>query len=228
MRPTGKITGVIFDLDGVVIDSEAARLNTYAQLIESEYGLRPTIVDKDLIGRPEQENIHHLLTLYGLRGNIKQLVKKRCELLLTMVPHQVSLVASVHSLLIHLCYHRIPCAIATNSGATYTEMILKRFRLQKHFKVVLTGEDVKYGKPNPEIFIAAASKLTADRGQCLVVEDSPSGLEAAQGAGMRCLAVLGSFAKKDLKGADGYLRRTEKLRAALLRRLGLPPTAVES
>ena len=217
-----RITAVIFDLDGVVIDSEPARIRTYATLLESEYGIRPTIVEKDLIGKPEHQNIQYLLLLHGLKGDVNQLAKKRKEILLDVVPSQVSLISSVHSLLTHLYGQRIPCALATNSGTKYAKLMLKKFHLLSHFKVILTGEDVQHGKPHPEMFVKAAKKLGRNVSECLVVEDSPSGLSAAQEAGMKCLAILGSFEKKYLEGADEFLNRTEELSLRLLRKLGLP------
>ncbi|MGE3809880.1 MAG: HAD family hydrolase, partial [Gemmataceae bacterium] len=92
-------------------------------------------------------------------------------------------------LLAYLTQHDIPVGLATSSDRRDAEAHLERAGMLPHFKAMVTGEQVKQGKPDPEIYLTAAAALAVDPKDCLALEDSFSGVRSARGAGMQCLMI---------------------------------------
>lgn len=214
------IKAVIFDLDGVVIDSERAHLKTYERLFKKEYGILVNIERSVLIGRSEDENLRYLLAAYNLDGDVNYLITRRSKLLIDVVDREICQIRVVFELLKYLRDNCIPTALATNSGMKYVDAVMKKFLLREYFDAIVSGEHVLKPKPDPEIFINAANKLNVNPHNCLVLEDSPVGIEGAQRAGMKCIGVLSSYNEKNLKGVEGYLRKNGKLPLPLLKLIG--------
>jgi len=102
---------------------------------------------------------------------------------------------------------RVPLAIGSGALRREIELILAQAGLRAAFAVIVSAEEVTAGKPSPETFLTALARLGEGvpdlvAGECLVIEDSRAGIEAARRAGMRCLAVTNSYAVSELTGAD--------------------------
>jgi HAD superfamily hydrolase (TIGR01509 family) len=187
VRSEKKIHGIIWDLDGVLIDSELlhmeAERETLGQFdirlttpIAKEYfGVKLTDYFTDIAGRfgpniPVQEMIQkHLLTL-----------KKYYSEIFPLVPHTVEVLNTLKK--------EYPMGIATSRERELASAVLQRFSLFPFFKTVIYGDDVERGKPHPEAFIKVAEKLEIDHSSIAVVEDSISGYIAGQRAGMYVIA----------------------------------------
>jgi beta-phosphoglucomutase len=98
----------------------------------------------------------------------------------------------------------LPVAVASCGGRARVEHLLEKLRLNQYFRVVVTGDDVKEGKPDPTIFLRAASELKIRPDEALALEDSVSGVQAAKAAGMNCLGIADSTRSAELlhAGAD--------------------------
>jgi len=213
------VKAVIFDLDGVIVDSETARLKTYKWLFDEIYGFQVTIDRKKFIGRSESMNIKYLLSKYDLKGDIDYLIMRRSELLVRIV-EEIKLIPTVCRLLEHTV-NNFPTALATNSKGKYFDAIIKKFCLQKYFDVIVTGENIRKLKPDPEIYKTVESKLNIEAPNCLVFEDSPLGIAATLGAGMKCFGVLSTFKNTEMEGVIGYLEKDGNIPFYLRKLLGL-------
>lgn len=211
------IKAAIFDLDGVVIDSEPSRLTTYKILFEELYGINIEFEPDELIGRSETENLQYLLKKYKLKGNITFLINKRYKLLIYVAENQAPAIIPVIEFLKYLKNKSIPTALATNSYMDYVEAVMSRLDLGRYFDVIITGDQVKRPKPDPEVFLVASQRLQTSPEQCLVFEDSPAGIEGARRAGMRCVGVFNSHADPLIMDVEAFIVVNEKLPSCLFK-----------
>jgi HAD superfamily hydrolase (TIGR01509 family) len=181
------VRGVIFDFDGVLVDSEPTRFKAGAQALE-EIGI-PLTWERFLaiwLGRTDHAGLRDIL---GDRYEAEKdrVVARRNTLYeewLNEVPPYDDAVALLGRL-----SSGIRLAVATGSRRIEVEQILTRLGLLPRFRAIVTAEDYHHAKPAPDPFIAAARRMDLPPASCLVVEDSPAGVTAAQAAGMSVLAV---------------------------------------
>jgi HAD superfamily hydrolase (TIGR01509 family) len=210
--------GVIFDLDGVLIDSENLQFKAYS-LVLSELGVT---VSREEYGREwiaAGRGSEYAVAKYGLAITAAELRARKNPVYHRILQEEVRLMPAVVPALERLsaCF---PLAVATNSNAEDVNFALNRFGLRPHFRAVVTREAYDLAKPEPDAFRAAASALGLEPGQCLVVEDTHKGVVAAHRAGCRCVAVPHDFtADNDFALADRVLGSLDALSVELVREL---------
>lgn len=185
------ITHVIYDLDGLLLDTEALYTEVTQQIV-GRYGKTfDWSIKAQMIGRPALDSARHLVASLDLPITPEQYLSEREHLLAIRFPSAQPL-PGAEQLTRHLAAHGIPQALATSSTRHFLQL-----KTQRHhswftiFDVVITGDDpeVKWGKPAPDIFLTAAKRLGAEPGRCLVFEDAPAGMLAALAAGMKVVVV---------------------------------------
>lgn len=191
MKLARPATHVIFDLDGVLLDTEP--LYTRAtSAVTDRYGKHYGWNTKaDCIGRGTMEAARIVVEALGLPLSAEDLVRERDLVLVRLLAH-VPVVRGAEAFTRGLATRGIPMAIATSTeAALYAIKTAAHKRWLSLFRVVICGDDprVRHPKPAPDIFLAAARELAADPGACLVIEDSPFGVQAARAAGMQVVAV---------------------------------------
>lgn len=191
MQSNHSITHLIYDLDGLLLDTET--LYTEAtQQIASRYGKTfDWSIKAHMIGRPALDSARHLITSLDLPLAPEAYISEREHILATMFPDAEPL-PGAERLTRHLAAQGVPQALATSSSQHLLELKIQRHRdWFALFDPVVTGEDpeVKQGKPAPDIFLLAAQRLGAEPSRCLVFEDAPSGMRAARAAGMAVVVV---------------------------------------
>jgi len=182
-----RVRGIIFDFDGVLVDSEPIRFKAGVQAL-AEIGISLTW-ERFLavwLGRTDQAGLREIL---GDRyaAERERVVARRNVLYeewLEEVPPYADAVALVREL-----PHGIRLAVATGSRRIEVERILTRVQLAHRFRAIVTAEDYRHAKPAPDPFLAAAERMEIPPASCLVVEDSPAGVLAGQAAAMPVLAV---------------------------------------
>lgn len=201
--PETPIRGVLFDMDGVVIDSE--RLYTRFWMEASADLGFPMTRDQALqmrsLGRgPSQEKLD---SFFGPRLRYEALRARRIELMDAYIAvHGVDEKPGIRALLAFLKENGIPCAITSSSSIPLIREHLGKLGLLEGFTALRSGKDVENGKPAPDIYLAGAAALGLAPEECLAIEDSPAGIEAAWRAG--CMAVI--VPDQDQPG-DGVLSR---------------------
>lgn len=198
-----KIRAVIFDMDGVLADSEPL-LNAAAIAMFREKGLAVQPEDfLPFVGAGEDRYIGGVAEKYHFPLDVPQAKKRTYEIYLELVPTRLEAFPGV-SALVQAC-RQAGLHVAVASG---TDQIKVMANLQKiglpeaSWDALVSGNDVKQNKPAPDIFLIAARKLDVAPADCVVIEDSVNGIRAAKAAGMRCVAVAQTFPASRLQEAD--------------------------
>ena len=189
LRKRAAIKGVLFDMDGVVLDTEklytrfwqeAARALGYPMTHEMALGMRS-------LSREVGER--QLKAYLGDTVDYKEVREKRIEIMSAFIEeHGVETKPGIGELLEHLKENGIKTAIATSSPLERTKTYLGQVGLVTAFDELVSGHMVEHGKPAPDIYLYAAEKLGLAPEECLVIEDSPTGVKAAYEAG--CIPVM--------------------------------------
>ena len=201
------IKGFIFDFDGLIIDTETPGCTAWAELFQ-QYGFTFTAEDwKKAIGTGPSayDPARHLHKLTNGEVNPQAANKvslNRARELIEMQP----ILPGVLEFLRNVEKMKLPMAVASSSNRAWVEGYLEKLKLLQFFKTVCTSDDVKAVKPDPELFLLAASRLALDPSEVIVFEDSPNGIRSAKAAGMVCIAVPNKItADMDLSMADGIV-----------------------
>lgn len=187
------IRAVIFDLDGVLSDSEPV-INAAAIAGLREYGIDPRPEDfHAFVGAGEDRYIGGVAAKYGLTY-VPEMKRRVYEIYLDILPGMIRVFPGVQEVLQRLAAAGIRLAVASSGDRVKVEANLRAIGVAPAwFGAVVVGEDVERKKPEPDIFLAAARRLGVPPAACCVVEDAPNGICAAKAAGMRCVAVGQSF-----------------------------------
>lgn len=198
-------SAVIFDMDGTLVATTQADFMAWQNLFR-EFGADLSYEGYfPLLGRKSQDVVEQVL---GLTGEMaKRAMDRKMQLFGEIVSvHGIQVMPHAVQFLDTLAGAGIPMALATSSRRMKMQLVMKGTGLGKYFSVVVTGEEVDTGKPDPGIFLLAADKLGVEPGLCLVLEDTRSGIAAAKSAGMKCIAIVSTHEEKDLKQADQVIR----------------------
>lgn len=180
---------VIFDMDGVIIDSEPLWEKTERLLLRNK-GIEYDVNYRDkILGLNQKDSAALLKKEFGLHESIDEIIETRLDILLNIYENELRLKKDVLNLLEILNRKRTLTALASSSPKKVVDYVLKKFGLSKYFKTVTSGDCVCNGKPDPEIYISTALKLSVDTQKCIAIEDSLNGVRAAKSSGMYCIAV---------------------------------------
>ena len=197
------INAVLFDMDGVLLDSEAF-ITQAGVLLFKEKGLEVSYDDfKEFTGMGEDRFLGGVAEKYGAPFHAKQDKSRAYQIYREIVRGKLTLLPGVEEF-IGKCKERgFKIAVATSADRVKMEINLAETGLSEHlFDARVSGEEVLRKKPDAEIFLKAALKLNVLPNQCLVVEDAVSGVQAAKSASAKCLALTTSFSKDALSLAD--------------------------
>jgi len=197
------IKAVIFDMDGVLTDSEPL-ICAAAMAMFKEQGCQVKPADfRPFVGTGENRYIGGVAERYGLALDIAAAKKRTYELYLAMVPSRLKAFPGAVAFVRECRRHGLKTAIASSADWIKVEANLNGIGLPPaEWTTLVTAEDVVHRKPAPDIFLAAASKMGFQPDQCVVVEDAINGIEAARAAGMRCVAVAQTFPEHLLTQAN--------------------------
>lgn len=206
------ISAVIFDLDGTVLDNEDEYGAAFRKVLRS-LGKHVDKKYPHTSGIGIKENWPLLLSKYHIKTKrtMEELARTTQEAYLQMLPH-VNVKKGFEEFVRVLKESGIQVALATSNAWWIVDEIKGELNLEGIFDVVTTAEEVAYNKPDPDIFILTAEKLGVERQDCLVIEDSQAGVEAAHRAGMKVVAISrdAEYAKS-LKEADLVIRGFRQL-----------------
>lgn len=191
-----KIKAIIFDMDGVIFDTEMVYLKVWSKIFE-KYGYKMTKEIYISVLGTGRENVKKVfVNNYGSNLPIDDMYKEKDENLAKEIEKGVALKAGAYEILKYLKENDFKIALATSAISKRAFKQLKQANIYRFFDAVVCRDEVEKTKPNPDIFLKAADKLNVNKSECIVIEDSSAGIKAAFNAGMIPIHVI------DLKDAD--------------------------
>jgi beta-phosphoglucomutase len=223
------LRAVIFDFDGVITDSEVLHLRSFNKVL-AQYGVEISTKDyyKEYLGLSDIDCFKALVDKKVLpkpAKGIEHLAKEKTEVFEKLAKTEGKIIEGVRDFLQMLSRNNIPMAICSGALLTEIELVLEQARLRSFFEVIVSAEFVKRGKPSPEGLLLTLKKLNHGRqntilaNQCVVIEDSHWGLQAAKTAGMHSIAVTNSYDASELAMAEKVINKLSELNIDDLRKL---------
>ena len=216
------IQAIIFDMDGLLIDSEPlweeAELEVFNQVgvpLTSE-------MTKQTMGLRVDEVVQHWFDLYPWKDiSHKEIEAKIVEKVIALIKEKGTAKEGVNEMIRFFKDKNMPMAIASSSSMDIIETVVKKLHIKNNLDVIYSAEHEQYGKPHPGVYITAAQKLGIASEKCLAFEDSPNGVLAAKAAKMKCVAVPDQKMKNDRRFgiADIILDSLSEFNLELLNKL---------
>ena len=212
------IKTVIFDMDGVIVDSEPL-YEQHLQAFLVKLGVsQPELIEVSLKGVSSRDTSKLLIETFQLEYEVDELVTISRKAYLDHLDSIKKLpsIPGVVEFVKYLNKSGFSLALASSASAKRIDLFLSKLRLKQFFPVIVCGDDVKRSKPDPDIFLLAAQKLGAKPSDCVVIEDSQVGVRATKAAGMKCIAYAGSAHNSDdLSEADLVVKDFKALTKSL-------------
>ncbi|WP_218599109.1 hexitol phosphatase HxpB [Polaribacter sp. NJDZ03] len=185
-----KLNTFIFDMDGVIIDSEPFWRQAQIKIL-STYSITITVEDciKNTMGKRIDDVALTWCQLHQLSINPQILEKEIIAAVVQLITEKGKAKKGLFELLDFLTENNFNIALATSSSKPIIDAVFNRLNIASYFKVVCSADDEEYGKPHPAIYLKAAKLLKVPTGSCLVLEDSVTGLIAAKSASMNTIVI---------------------------------------
>lgn len=217
------IWALIFDVDGVVADTEALNARASVLMFQELYGVSVQPEDfQPFIGTGDERYVEGVAEQYGVRIDTQAAIDRRAENFFKLLQNEPLPAAPGVLEIIHAARHdpEVRIAIATSGQKAKQFPVIEGAGLKlEWFDAVITGDDVDRKKPDPQIYLRTAERLGLPPDCCIVFEDAPAGVEAAKAAGMACVAVTTSAPAEKLQAADVVVESLAEIDLPKLREL---------
>ena len=197
------ITAVIFDMDGVIVDSEPIHIEAEKQTL-LKYGVKITTEElRTYTGTTAEFEFNDLIRKYKLNTTAKTLFDVKEDIMFRLLEERTEPTIGVIDLIKNLKQQGFKLGIATSGHRKLAQYYLNKLGIASFFDTVVCAEDITRSKPDPEIFLKAAQRLGVEPAKCIVIEDAKLGIEAAVKAGMKCIGYSNpNSGNQDLSKAD--------------------------
>ncbi len=183
-------------MDGVLFDSEPLHFMTLNDVLSSD-GVTVTEAENlELLGWPVEDVFQELIARLGLRRPLAAYMDRYDAAIVRIFRENLVAAPGISSLLQALRSRGLPLGLASSSKRRWIEAGLEATGLGRYFGAIVSGDEVAHGKPEPDIYLAACDRLRIDPHRAVAVEDSPTGIQAAKGAGMRVIAVRTGYTRR--------------------------------
>ncbi|MCL2700259.1 MAG: HAD-IA family hydrolase [Phycisphaerae bacterium] len=205
-KNSSRFDGVIFDMDGVLCDSEPFICEAAMTMFRERHGLAVAAADfVPFVGAGENRYLGGVAEKYGVTLDLESDKARTYAIYLEIIRGRLGPLEGVREFIANCRRRGLKLAVASSADRAKVDGNLREIGLPwATFDAVVNGLDVVHKKPAPEIFLLAASKLSLPPARCVVVEDAPNGVQAAKAAGAACLGLTTSFSADALRdcGAD--------------------------
>lgn len=207
---TAPITAIVFDMDGVLVDGERLHYGA-ARRILAEHDIELDIATyAGYMGMTGRDIWQDLRDRFGLRVGFDSYQARYDTTILELYRSDSQPLPGARAALDQVRASGLPCALASSSRREWVQTALDALDFSGYFQAIVTGDEVRNGKPDPEIYRTAAARLGLAPATCLAIEDAPAGIESARRAGLRVLAVRSEYTEGlALPGADRVLDSLE-------------------
>jgi HAD superfamily hydrolase (TIGR01509 family) len=219
MNKSARLEAVLFDMDGVIIDSEPLWSDAEKQLLARRNLPYSPSLKTAMMGRDARGAVGYLIEHYSLTESLGKLIEERNQLIAELFKEHLKAIPGALDLVRSVIAAGILTGLVSSSPKPLVELALEKLVTTGLFDLTLSGDQVVRGKPAPDIYITAAEKLGVKPEYCLVIEDAPHGVAAAKDAGMCCLAISTSVSVVELAMADKVVSGFEEVDVQVLQSL---------
>ena len=208
-----KPKGIIFDCDGCILDSEAIFLEAVRRYLNT-FNIESSNDDlKFVVGKPMTTIAMDLLDKYHLNLSVDEFIQGERVIFYEMMNSTaLSPMPGLLDLIQRALVDNIALAIASSSPKNYVLNVTNQFGITDKFQEIITGEQVEHGKPYPDIYLLAASKLAIAKDELIIIEDSTNGIQAGISAGIYTVGYKGSIIEQDTSKADVSIDHYDQLK----------------
>ncbi len=202
-----QIKAVLFDMDGLMVDTEPLHLQAFNFALE-KFGKYLTEEEntKRYIGTPDIDGARDMVARYNLPISVSELLKVKQDKSREFLKKSLNPEPGLIELLNNLKKNGYKVAIASSSSLENIKTVIESLGVKEVIDQLASAEEVKEGKPAPDVYLLAAEKLGVKPEECLVLEDAPKGVQAGKAAGMKVFAVPSQYTKgQDFSQADKVL-----------------------
>ena len=210
--------GVIFDLDGVLVDSYRAHLESWQSLAREHGNTMTETQFASLFGRTSPDIICELWNSVS-RDQVLAMAERKEALYREILEQDFPAMDGARELIDELIEKNFVLAVGSSGPPENVELSLQKLGRQESFSAVITGEDVTRGKPDPQVFLMASQRMGVEASRCAVIEDAPAGISAARAGGMTAIALSGTASKEKLGHADLVVNSLRELGPEKITRL---------
>ncbi|MBY0547311.1 MAG: HAD family phosphatase [Candidatus Obscuribacterales bacterium] len=211
-RKISGIKALIFDMDGVIVDSEPLHLLAYQELFGARDIPYTEEDNREFLGRKDMEMAHVLVERFQLTMTPAELVQAKERILARLLTEQAVARPGLYKTLESARAKNLHMAVASSATLPTIELVTTTLKVRDYFHNLSSGDEVPNGKPAPDVFLLAAKRLGVDPSCCLVVEDTLNGLRAALAGGMYCVAIpCDATRHQDHSEADLRLQSLDEL-----------------
>lgn len=210
-----KIKAVIWDMDGVLSDTQKFHAEAESLLLEDfQIFIKPENITKEYAGVADEKMFAEIFLKYGRKNqNLKELIFQKWNLMKKITNDRIEAIPHATKLVKKLKENNYSLAIASASNTNFIMHVLNSLKVEHYFDAIVSAQEVINGKPAPDIFLLAAQKINTKPEDCLVLEDGISGMIGAKKAGM---LSIGLVEKKSIKTpADINIEKLEEIEKIL-------------
>jgi HAD superfamily hydrolase (TIGR01509 family) len=187
---------VVFDMDGLMFNTEEVYTAVGTELLRRRGCEFTTVVKDAMMGLQPRPGFEAMIRCCGLQDSWERLAGESDRLFLSLLPARLAPMPGLFELLDALERADIPKGVGTSSAGKLVAACLRPFNLGPRFQFVLTADDIRHSKPDPEIYLTAAWRFGVSPGEMAVLEDSQAGCQAAAAAGAFAVAVPGDHSRR--------------------------------
>lgn len=208
------IQTVIFDMDGVIVDTEPVHKYAYFQHFQE---LNIPVTEEQFskfTGNSTRNVFQNLKELFNLEQDVEDLIQRKRSIFNDAfdTKEDLELLEGVEKLIQEFHQKGMQLILASSASKVTIDRVFKRFNLHQYFTHIVSGEDFPKSKPDPAIFVHAASLSIAPKENCIIIEDSTNGVKAAKAAGIFCVGYNSFHSKlQDLSAADVIINHFDEL-----------------
>jgi len=214
-------SAVIFDMDGVLVDSYHAHYQSWVAMAQREGFTFTEEQFAPTFGRTSREIIAHFWGADLTDERIAEMDAAKEAEYRRIVEDDFPAMPGARELIERLAANGFPLAVGSSGPPENVAMVLDQLGVGACFRAVVTGMDVTRGKPDPQVFLIAAERLDVAPPRCVVIEDAPAGVAAARAAGMKSIGLVSTGrTREELAEADLVVRHLSELSPEGIRKLG--------
>ncbi|MDO8578113.1 MAG: HAD family phosphatase [Dehalococcoidales bacterium] len=215
-------TAVLWDMDGVIVDTAPFHFKAWQQTF-AKLGVKYAMAEfKESFGRRNEAIIPEILGKPVSPEEIAAIAREKEALFRRLARGKIKPFPGAVELLQRLSKSKIKMALVSSTPPRNIDSVLESLEIKGVFQTIISGADVSKGKPDPECFLLAASRLGVKPENCVVIEDSTAGVSAAKSAGMKCIAITNTRPRNQLKKADLVIDTLENIDIVDIEKLILP------